>query len=310
MEQLSVKRVCLFAGYDRGGCVADYVLYYVKELSEIADVYYYADCEMKPEELKKLFPYVRYGEGRRHGSYDFGSWKELIRWIGWEALRQYDEMILCNDSCFGPVYPLMPIFNKADAFGCDFWGITEGHKGRRHLQSYFIVLKKKVFLSDTFKKFIDSVEAAGKSEIIEKYESVLTGALEDSGFKCAKLLKGSIGAYDKYATLLKTGSPFIKKLSFTETDKFALRESLVNWESCFNKYSGYDTGLIKTYLRGEGVPEDFYKSSGYRAAAFSYALKQFGKWLFDVRLGRKRTLIRVLGITFADRYGDSIPSFS
>ncbi|HEY5846099.1 MAG TPA: hypothetical protein VIT42_04825, partial [Microlunatus sp.] len=50
----SVRRVCLFAGYDRDGIVDDYVVDYVRELSRFADVYYLADGEMAASELAKL----------------------------------------------------------------------------------------------------------------------------------------------------------------------------------------------------------------------------------------------------------------
>src|SRR5690606_9293054 len=42
------RRICLFAGYDPDGLVDDYVVRYVRELSRHADVYYLADCAMRP----------------------------------------------------------------------------------------------------------------------------------------------------------------------------------------------------------------------------------------------------------------------
>ena len=38
-----MKRLCLFAGYDKNCIIRDYVIYYIKELSALSDVYYMAD---------------------------------------------------------------------------------------------------------------------------------------------------------------------------------------------------------------------------------------------------------------------------
>ena len=45
-----MKRICLFAGYDSKNIIHDYVIYYLKELSTVADVYYMADNEISDDE--------------------------------------------------------------------------------------------------------------------------------------------------------------------------------------------------------------------------------------------------------------------
>ena len=303
------KRICLFAAYDKNNIVHDYVVYYVKELSKFADIYYLAECNMPQRELDKLKPYVKEAYAYKHGKYDFGSWQELIYKIGWKRLSQYDELILANDSCFAPVFPLEPIFEKATLSNCDFWGITEGRLNNLHIQSYFMVLNKKCFTSKVFKDFISSVTVVNKEQLIDKYESRLTALLTDNGFVCKKLLNGSIGAYDKYITMLRLKNPFIKKLSFTEKDKYHLRQSLVNWEKYFNKYTNYDINLIKNYLKSANLPDTFFKSNQYKKQAFKYNLKALCKWIFEVRLSKKHTLVRFFGITIADKYKNSIDTF-
>ena len=101
-----MKRICLFAGYDNKNIIHDYVVYYLKELSTVADVYYMADNEISDDEKAKITPYVKEAYGFNHKKYDFGSWQELIKIIGWEKLSEYDELILANDSVFGPLYPI------------------------------------------------------------------------------------------------------------------------------------------------------------------------------------------------------------
>ena len=56
-----MKRICLFAGYDKNNIIHDYVVYYLKELSSVSDVYYMADNEISDEENGKILPYVNGG---------------------------------------------------------------------------------------------------------------------------------------------------------------------------------------------------------------------------------------------------------
>ena len=112
-----MKRICLFAGYSNYGKIEDYVIYYLKKLSDISDVYYLADCNISENELSKIDDIVVKKYAYKHSKYDFGSWQELINKIGYDIISQYDELILCNDSCFGPLYSLPNIFeemNKKD----------------------------------------------------------------------------------------------------------------------------------------------------------------------------------------------------
>jgi len=168
-----MKRLCLFAGYNKKGLVSDYVVYYVREMAKLADVYYLADCEIKQEELNKLAPYTKKALAFRHKKYDFGSWQEMIRKIGRDKLAEYDELILCNDSCFGPLYDMKPIFDRTAADkDCDFWGLSEGVFPEPHLQSYFMVFKKVVFTSDIFRKFINGIKTQPSNlDVIRNYRT-------------------------------------------------------------------------------------------------------------------------------------------
>ena len=51
-----MRRICLFAGYDKDDKIQDYVVYMIKELSKISDVYYMANGKIGPEEMVKIAP--------------------------------------------------------------------------------------------------------------------------------------------------------------------------------------------------------------------------------------------------------------
>ena len=105
-----MRRICLFAGYDKENVIQDYVVYLVKKLSQISDVYYMANGKISPEELIKIAPYTQMFYTGAHSQKDFGSWKYIIDKLGWNKISQYNQLILCNDSIYGPFYDLNTIF--------------------------------------------------------------------------------------------------------------------------------------------------------------------------------------------------------
>lgn len=250
----SVRRICLFAGYDADGVVDETVVDYLRELSRHADVYYLADCDMQPGELDKLRPYTRAAMAARHGEYDFGSYSRLVHQLGWDALVQYDELILANDSCY-LLRELGPMFAEMADRPCDWWGMqaTKGIAATRrnpqnrflqpipmetvrlsmldgferdycydfHVGSYFVVYRQPVLRDPQFRRMLESVVAQEhKRNLILKYEVGLTRLLIARGH-----------AFDTYVThlypfhpvytnwyfrLLDEGFPFLKRYLLAE----------------------------------------------------------------------------------------------
>ena len=102
-----MKRVAIFASYNKQGIIADYILYYLRGLQSVVEsIIYISDNAVKPEEQKKLDGIVIYKECKRHGCYDFGSYRRGFEWADNNGiLDDADELIFCNDSCYGPVFP-------------------------------------------------------------------------------------------------------------------------------------------------------------------------------------------------------------
>ena len=66
-------------------------------------------------------------------------------------MKQYDSVTVMNDTCFGPLWDMAPIYDNYESNpNVDFWGMTN-HQGikagdiyiHEHLQSYFISFKKR-----------------------------------------------------------------------------------------------------------------------------------------------------------------------
>lgn len=291
-----MKRICLFAAYNKNGEVADYALYYVKALARLADVYYLADCPMKPEELAKLAPYTRGAWGYRHEKYDFGSWQELAAQIGPDKLAEYDECIFCNDSCYGPLFPLEPLFDAATPDpDTDAWAL-------QYFGSYFWVLKNKAFTSEAFTRFLAGVKKQPSNEdVIHQYEDPLPVLLKNGGFKSKVFLHIPQDLNNCWKTYIRRHYPVLKIKVFTQPEKYRQREYLPGWRHFLRKHTDYDPTLIERHLRSLGLDPDYFDSFGFRLKSVGWALARCFKRLFRVHFCKRRRLIILFGITFLNR---------
>ena len=192
------NRIAIFASYSRDGAIADYVLYYLRGLKKVANcIVFVADCDLAAGEEEKLEGLVTYSKCERHGCYDFGSYRrgfEMAEQNG--VLADADEVIFCNDSCYGPVTSFEKVFTEMDRKDCDFWGMAESHQMKIHLQSYFLVFKKKVFQSNCFKDYVHSFKKQDNFwDYVDKYEINFAGYLSEAGFAFASYL--DISKYEK-----------------------------------------------------------------------------------------------------------------
>ena len=180
------KRISLVAGYDSKGVIHDYVIHLVQCLSRISQVYYFCDNDLTEGEGAKLEGLATICGARRHGRYDFGSWGEMIDQIGWQGIAQFDELVLVNDSCYGPFYDLSVVFDRMNSRPCDFWSMTGSREISFHLQSYFLVFKRPVVADLDFKKFWSQIsEEFSYENVVIKYEVGLSRLLLQKGFVAA-----------------------------------------------------------------------------------------------------------------------------
>ncbi|WP_421612200.1 glycosyltransferase [Agrobacterium tumefaciens] len=180
------KCVAVFACFSKTGKLAKYVEYYLRQLRTVCDkIVVVADNDFSKHDLETLGSIASHVIAKPHGEYDFGSYKrgfEHANKSGW--LNDADELLLCNDSCVGPLFPIEQVFSSMRDAACDFWAITDNDQFQYHLQSYFVCLNRNVFSSDAFAGIINSVEKKDNvNEVIAEYEIGLTAKLRAAGFK-------------------------------------------------------------------------------------------------------------------------------
>jgi lipopolysaccharide biosynthesis protein len=187
MKILHPKRgTCLFTHFNQNGNVSPYVFTYLESLIRIGlEIVLISNSEIQPDVLKQLndLPGCR-AFVRDNKGIDFGAWQWALK--NDLVPADTENILLANDSIFGPLFDLSIVFDKMEAKKVDFWGLTDSYQGQWHIQSYFLYLSRKVFLSDAFKKVFDQdFGKLIKNDIINQGEIQLSQSLKESGFSSA-----------------------------------------------------------------------------------------------------------------------------
>lgn len=213
------KRLFLFAGYTTNGIINNALIYYVSALSKFGDVVICMDCDCAKSEINKLKPFSIYQIIGRHKEYDFGSYKRAYQYArDNDLLKNYEYVYLVNDSVFGPMFNMSKLMYEIEHISKDAVGIIESkHKTHTFMESWFVRLNKKIFMSTWFDKFLSSVQTEpDKTTITIKYEHGLTNLIEQHkcSWTCIYTIYGR-ETYNRPKDLFQQGCPFIKKASFT-----------------------------------------------------------------------------------------------
>lgn len=282
---LNIKRAIVFVHYDRDNLVDDYVYFYLQALRQHSNhLVFITTSVLSKEDHQKLSNCASCIIERENIGYDFMSYK-----IGIESFNyaDYDELLICNDSVYGPFYSLTTLFAKMQHVPCDFWGITANDDIEYHLQSYFLVFKKTLLSNAIFSTFWDNVKILdSKEEIIEKYEVGLTTYLNAKKFTSAVAIDFQVTLRQKFSIFFRKLSPkkIFYKLSSLLKKEYPLNRigkintTLYFWKILIVKYkmpfikikllrdnpnninidtvestlknvSDYNTGLIKNHLQ-------------------------------------------------------------
>jgi lipopolysaccharide biosynthesis protein len=153
------RTIVLFAHFDVQGIVDPYVAYYLKALHELGAtiVFVSGSPTLTPESVAPIRRFCAGIYTRRTLSHDFGSWHLawcILRNRGW-SLDQFDRFVIANDSVFGPLFPLVEMWNSFH--DADMYGAIENTQMVPHLQSFFLAWdlnsRTRPFLDDFWNEF-------------------------------------------------------------------------------------------------------------------------------------------------------------
>ncbi len=160
-----MNRLCIYVTYNKENKIEAYVGYMLKALREYVTTLYVVCNYSKIVKGRKEYvePYADEIFYRENRGYDAGAYKDMLCTVlGWEEVSQYDELVMMNDSFFGPFYDLSVCFETMEKQTCDFWGMTRSYGGYfssvecsygPHIQSYFLGFSKNVLTCQSFRNF-------------------------------------------------------------------------------------------------------------------------------------------------------------
>lgn len=262
-----MKRLCVYLTYDKQRIIDRYIGYMLKELRScmcrLVVVCNMPEVVCGEEILKEYADEIFY---RENIGFDAGGFKEaLCSFIGWEMLSTYDELVLANDSFFGPFRNMDSIFRDMDKRDCDFWGLTrhaykktEERTIPEHLQSYFLVIRSPMLWSEDFMCYWENMPYYYNfDDVVWNHEVVFTRYFSQLGYRhecLADMLpndsedsKNNYTQYGflQYELISKRNFPFFKKkpVSF-ETLDIQTQENFKLALDYVEANTGYDVDMI------------------------------------------------------------------
>lgn len=238
-----MKRLCIYLTYDKQKMVDAYIGYMLRELRTCADYLAVVCNELEIARGKEILE--EYADDvfyRENTGADAGGFKDaMCRFIGWDKVLCYDELVLVNDSIFGPFRPMVEIFEEMDKKQADFWGLSkhaeyndEGVAGYpEHIQSFFLVVRTQMLHHEAFRRYWENMPYfKDLSEVVIKHETRFTAYFAEQGFsfECladmkpndSKSVSNNFIQYLMlpYEIIKKRNFPFLKKkaLSFYDTN--------------------------------------------------------------------------------------------
>lgn len=265
-----MKRLAILAMYSKEGKVYDYIQYLVKELKkEVQAFYIVCNGMLRIEEQEKIKHYIDDIFFRDDEGYDVVAFKQTMeKYLGWEQIYEFDELVLLNDSFFGPFIPFADIFCNMSKRECDFWTFTSNQESNTsmgdvpfHFQPYFWVIRKHMLKHKTFRQFWNTLpKIETYKQAVFNYELRMTEYFNNEGFvgntyvddKCfSSEVFGERYVYtmfDPYALVVHRGCPVVKKKCFLHDRKqiytMSEYEDIVLLMKYLKQNSNYDTDMI------------------------------------------------------------------
>lgn len=275
-----MKRLGIFLFFDDEGFVDPYVEYLLKDIiCNFERLVIVCNGILSEQGQKILEKYSQEIMVRPNIGFDAGGFKDVIvNYLGWNVLEEYDEIILFNDSFFGPLYPFKIVFDKMDTcLELDYWGLSSHgaapnvfgycpYETRpRYLQTYFLAFRKKLIASEVFQDYWNNLEEFKSfEEAAEKFGCHFTKLFEDAGFKWgvysdtsdleSEDIKKNLSnhTFNLYEMIKNRKFPIIKRKTFVTDKSITLRynygNDLKKAVDYIEKNTNYDTRLIYRYL--------------------------------------------------------------
>lgn len=195
------QRLCIYFIYDKDGIIDDYIIHQLKDMKKnVSFLHCVINGALTEDGRKRLEDVADEVFVRENKGVDIGAYKAAFEHIGWENVSEYDEVVLMNNTCFGPVYPFREVFDWAKKQDVELWGLTydlnsnwlgtsnylHHNKDKKHMQSNFLVFRKSLvgskFLITFFREIPENLNYIMSGCV---FEYAFPGYFEEYGYKGA-----------------------------------------------------------------------------------------------------------------------------
>ncbi|SIT88734.1 rhamnan synthesis F family protein [Microbacterium sp. RU33B] len=250
------RRLVVYVVWDRRGEVEDYIPFALAGLREhAARVLVVVNGSLSAEGRAKLEPVSDEILVRENRGFDIWAHKDALDHVG-AGLSEFDEVLLTNDTWFGPVRPYGPVFERMGAESVHFWGMTDHAREEPnpftgegvldyHLQSFWIAVRREMFLSEAWAEYWrDLPVMPGYFDAVLKHEAVFTEHFLSRGFSSGVAYPSADYPTDHPALfnadlLLADGCPVLKRRPFFHYPTFLDRHGVIGRE-ILQKVAAYD----------------------------------------------------------------------
>lgn len=285
-EVINMKRLLIYLTYDRQNIIDDYIGYFLRSMRPIADSIVVV-CNMSRIE-KGFYNLLLYADSihyRENKGLDCGGFKDaLCDFIGWEQIKEYDEVILANDSFYGPFDSINKIFSEMESRSVDFWGLMKRGPGKygstgsdpEHILSFFYVFQAPLIHSAEFQSYWEDMPYyKDYMTVVKEYERQLTRHFASYGYVYdtyadtapneTSNLKNQFFQCDylSFEMIAKRNFPFLKRKQLSyNTLYFQTQENPILSIEYIDKFTDYDTALIWKNLIRTQHPTNLQRSLG------------------------------------------------
>lgn len=281
-----MKRLLIYLTYDKQNIIDDYIGYFLHSMRSVV-AYIAVVCNMQAIE-RGMYNLLDYADDifyRENVGLDAGGFKDaLCTFIGWEQIAQYDEIILANDSFYGPFAEIGNIFAEMESRNVDFWGLMKRGAGAygvtgkdpEHILSFFYVFQAPLMHSETFQSYWNHMPYyKDYMTVVKQYERQLTKYFADMGYtydayadtspnETANLKNQFFQCdYLSYEMIVKRNFPFLKRKQMSyNTLYYQTQENLMLSMEYIEKHIDYDVNLIWKNLIRTQHPTELQRSLG------------------------------------------------
>ena len=228
------KKALVYVIFESEARLQEYKLRFLQALAPLVDdVIVVVNGQLHDDDINTLEAYGKVLT-RDNKGYDTAAFREGIFAFGKDKLKDYDQLLLVNDTNIGPMRDLSQVFQEMADQQLDFWGISFGEEQEdvtkenpygyipKHLQSYFLVIEKLMLNDDSFYEYWSHLtDTDSRDKAIGRHETRFTKHFADLGYRFDAVVQEyeDSAMYIHPLRMLKAGSPLVKYTALKNYDE-------------------------------------------------------------------------------------------